>query len=59
MNIAEMRERSGLNRAEFAKLLGVPYRSVENWEKGLSKPPEYVPKLIENKLKADGIIKDV
>lgn len=29
----------GYNRAEFARLIGTPYRTVERWEAGDSRPP--------------------
>lgn len=34
------------SRSAFAELLGIPKRSIENWESGVSKPPEYVVRLI-------------
>lgn len=37
-NIKELREKAGLSRIELAELSGVPYRTLENWEKGIRKP---------------------
>jgi len=36
--IPQMRDRLGLSRAEFAKLLGVDARTVYRWESGESSP---------------------
>lgn len=47
MKIKELRKKTGLTQARFAELLGVPKRSIENWEEGKNKPPEYLVKLID------------
>ena len=47
MTIKELRASTGLSQAKFAKLLDVPTRTVEDWESGRHKPPDYVVKLIE------------
>ena len=44
--IKALREATGLTQRAFAGLLGIPKRSIENWESGVSKPPEYVVRLI-------------
>ncbi|MDR3348550.1 MAG: helix-turn-helix domain-containing protein [Acidaminococcales bacterium] len=33
-NLKRLREKSGLNRTELAQMLGVPYTTYANWEKG-------------------------
>ncbi len=58
--IAQVRDRLGLSRAEFAKLLGVDTRTVYRWEAGQSAPTgsaEAVLLGIEQALKAppDGL----
>lgn len=44
--IKAIRERTGLTQKEFAELTGIPQRTIENWETGQRKPPEYVIKLL-------------
>lgn len=44
--ITELRESTGLTQRAFAELLGIPKRSIENWESDVSKPPEYLVRLI-------------
>lgn len=40
------REITELSRAEFCRLYKIPLRSMENWEAGVKKPPEYVASFI-------------
>ena len=47
LTIREIRERSGLSRGEMCKLLGVPYRTLQNWELGERIPPKYLVELID------------
>ena len=51
MTIKELRTTTGLSQAKFADLLKIPTRTVEDWESGRHKPPDYVLKLIEFYLK--------
>lgn len=44
--IKALREATGLTQRAFSELLGIPKRSIENWESGVSNPPEYVVRLI-------------
>lgn len=46
MNIKEARKARGMSRKDVSRKLGIPYRSLENWEKGLSKCPDYVERLV-------------
>jgi DNA-binding transcriptional regulator YiaG len=45
--IRSLRAESGLNRKQFAEHFGIPLRTVEEWEAGRRKPPEYIPRLIK------------
>ena len=46
----ELRERSRMNMAQFAEYFGIPYRTVQNWEAGINKCPEYLLRLMEFKI---------
>ena len=46
MNIEEARKARGMSRKDVSRKLGIPYRSLENWENGLSKCPDYVERLV-------------
>lgn len=58
MTTKEMRAKTGLTQAQFAQLLGIPKRSIENWECGVSRCPDYVNRLIEYYLLHEGYIKE-
>ncbi len=45
-----IREKSGMNRTDFAQWLGVPYRTMQEWELGRRIMPEYVLRLIAYKV---------
>ena len=47
MTIKEMREKTYLSQAKFAKLLDIPVANIARWEQGKSDPPGYVLKFIE------------
>ncbi|WP_458459912.1 helix-turn-helix domain-containing protein, partial [Pseudobutyrivibrio sp.] len=40
--LKKLRAKLGLNRTEFSKLVGIPLRTLEEWEAGNRKMPEYV-----------------
>lgn len=46
-----LRKETGMNRKSFSEHFGIPIRTVEEWEAGRRKPPEYVPRLIEYQIK--------
>lgn len=49
--IKETREELGMNMKQAAEIVGIPYRTWQNWENGSRKCPEYLEKLIEFYLK--------
>ncbi|MBR6365537.1 MAG: transcriptional regulator [Lachnospiraceae bacterium] len=49
--ITELRKSVGENRKEFSEHIGIPVRTLEDWEAGKRTPPEYVPRLIAYQLK--------
>lgn len=51
MKIKEIRELSGMTRAAFAREYNIPIRSIENWEAGVRKCPDYVAQSLEKSVK--------
>lgn len=45
-----IREMSGMSRSEFADWLGVPYRTMQEWELARRAMPDYVLRLIAYKV---------
>lgn len=56
--IREARTKLGLTQHQLAELTGIPFRTIQNWEGGQRKCPDYVEKLLlfylENAIKKDG-----
>ena len=44
--IKEERLKLGLTQQQLADLTGIPFRTIQNWEGGQRKCPEYVEKLL-------------
>ena len=40
--LTSLRNCTGLNRTAFAKMFGIPIRTVEDWESGRRKMPNYL-----------------
>ena len=55
--IKGLRDKTGMTRKAFSDHLGIPVRTVEDWEKGKRTPPEYIPRLIAYQLKYEELIK--
>lgn len=47
MQIKELREQVGLSQSKFAALFKIPVHTLQQWEQGLRKPPEYIIYMIE------------
>ena len=45
-----VRKESGMNRKDFAEWLGIPYRTMQEWELGRRAMPRYVLDLISYKV---------
>ena len=53
MNIREMRALLGDTQSEFAARYNIPFRTIQNWESGVRTPPEYMMRLLEDRIRAD------
>ena len=54
--IRRLREQTGMTRKDFSIHIGIPLRTIEDWEAGRRKPPEYIPRLIEYQIKYEELI---
>lgn len=57
--IKELRESIKLSRKEFSEHVGIPVRTLEDWEAGRRTPPEYIPRLISYQLKYEELLRKV
>ena len=55
MTIKELRLLTSMTQKQFAGYFNIPLRTIENWETGKRKPPEYVVELIRYKLEREFI----
>ena len=53
MEIREMRQKLGCTQIDFAKRYHIPFRTIQNWELGNRKPPEYIIDLLERQIDED------
>ncbi|MBE5815871.1 MAG: helix-turn-helix domain-containing protein [Clostridiales bacterium] len=53
VTIREMRVSLGNTQGEFAARYNIPFRTIQNWEAGVRKPPEYMMDLLESRVRAD------
>jgi len=54
MNIKKLRTLTGMTQKKFADYFDIPLRTLQNWEGGQRKPPDYLIKLLEYKLIKEG-----
>lgn len=53
MDIRELRKQLGDTQHAFAERYSIPFRTVQNWEAGVRKPPEYITDLLVQRIKED------
>lgn len=56
--LKEIRELAGMNRTQFSEYMGIPRRTLEEWEGGRRKAPDYVIRLINYKVYMEHLIRD-
>ena len=50
--IKEARHAAGLSQQKMSDLMGIPKSTIEKWEMGIRKPPEWAAALIIEKLES-------
>lgn len=53
LRLIELRFSTGMNRREFAEYFEIPYRTVQEWELGNRKMPEYLLRLMAYKIQIE------
>lgn len=56
--LKEIREILDVNRTEFSRYMGIPLRTLEEWEAGRRQMPEYVLRLIAYCVKTQKWLKE-
>lgn len=55
MKIADVRKQLNMTQTEFGELFGIPLRTIQSWENGERKAPDYVFNMMEEILKSRGL----
>ena len=58
-SIKEIRQSTGLSQAKFCEVLNIPKSTLQDWEQGQRKCPEYVAELIAYRVANDTTIQKV
>lgn len=53
LRLIELRSSTGMNRREFAEYFEIPYRTIQEWELGNRKMPEYLLRLMAYKIQIE------
>lgn len=54
--LIELRKSTGMTRREFCEYFGIPYRTMQDWELGNRKMPDYLLRLMIYKINIDQIL---
>lgn len=55
--LIDLKEDSGMNWKEFSEYYEIPYRTVQDWERGKREMPDYVLRLMQYKMRMEKYIK--
>ena len=58
MDIRTVRKKLNMTQTEFGNLFGIPMRTIQEWEYGKRKAPDYVINMMEEILKSRGLLQD-
>lgn len=53
--LIQLRRKTGMNKKQFAEYFGIPYRTLQDWELGNRKMPEYLYRLMAYKVEMEKI----
>lgn len=56
--LKRIRQDLGMNRTEFSQYMGIPLRTLEEWEAGRRQMPDYVFRLIAYYTKMERLLKE-
>lgn len=54
--LKDLRKMKEMNRREFSEYMGIPLRTMEEWEAGRRKMPDYVLRLISYRVKVEKVL---
>ncbi len=54
--LIELRNKTGMSRKEFCAYFEIPYRTLQDWELGNRKMPDYLLRLMAYKIEMEKIV---
>ena len=51
--IKQLRSEAGMTQKQFADYFGIPYRTLQDWERGIRHMPDYLLRLFVYKMKME------
>ena len=51
--LIQLRRKTGMNKKQFAEYFGIPYRTLQDWELGNRKMPDYLLRLMIYKVEME------
>ena len=56
--LIRLKEESGLSWRKFADSFGIPYRTVQDWQRGERQMPEYLLRLMVYRVETEKLLKE-
>lgn len=56
--LLELRNSTGMSRRDFCKYFEVPYRTLQDWELGNRRMPDYLLRLMEYKVRMEKLLRE-
>ena len=56
--LKKIREELGMNRTDFSRYVGIPLRTLEEWEAGRRQMPDYVLRLLTYYTKVERLLSE-
>ena len=56
--LIRLRKETGMKRSDFARYFDIPYRTLQDWELGNRKIPEYLLRLMEYKVRMESLMEE-
>ena len=57
LELIRLRESTEMNKRQFADYFSIPYRTLQEWELGGRRIPEYLLRLMEYKVRMEELVK--
>ena len=54
--LVELRKSTGMNRKQFTEYFGIPYRTLQDWELGNRRMPDYLFRLMVYKIETEKLL---